>query len=334
MKKIVFLPFLNDYSGKKWRERLERAFLNNDGGLTETINEIRKKSHTKEDLHTHKIERQEKWLNYLIEQTASLFKVQLEDLPDDDKDPDETTIVAALPEFFWCDINDNNKYKDDIVGYHKPLYIENAVKYFTESNAFTELTKTYPNLIIFAGTAMWKVINKNDNKDEEIFNSLIVYCGGAYKESITKHHVSVIDGFYGKQEGTYTLLKEKNGESTMDISPFIEFNGNKFAFDICLDFEKGKVPDKNNQGKYIKTSLSTQLCKETPDVNVLIAAGMPVDENNIGNIKSNILLRCDGLYPPYGEILIKNDFGRKIDNSRNSQLIGTFYYDPNENDEA
>jgi hypothetical protein len=341
MKKIVFLPFLNDDSGKKWRERLELAFLNNDGGLTEIINDIRdlKDELTVEDyykvLHMVKSIRQRNWLDCLIKETAALFAYRLNNLSNAEKDSNQTTIVAALPEFFWYDINDNLKHQDFdapkyIRGYHKPLYDRNFNNYLikTVNNELAKLTNAHKNLIIFAGTAMWKVINEENHKDEVIKNSLIIYHSGECMMVWGKHNISDIDGFGDEDDG----IKDKRGEAKETFAPVIDFNGHKFAFDICLDFTSGKVPDENKQ-----TALSTELCNlhgENPNVNVLIASGLRVDVNKIKNIKSNILLRCDGSYTPYGEILIKNDFGRKIDNVGNSPFIGTFYYDPNENDEA
>jgi hypothetical protein len=248
------------------------------------------------ELHIEKDKRQKLWLKFLIEQTASLFEVQLEKLTTNDKDPTNTTIVAALPEFFWCDINDNYKHLFDIVGYHKPLYHDNLIKYFTKSNELANLTAKYPNLIIFAGTVMSKQIEEDHTK-EKIFNSLIIYHSGNFQMGWSKHHVSDIDGFGPR----YSLLKNKVGESTNNSAPIINFNEHTFAFDICLDFMCG------NNGT---TALSTELCnaaKLTPDVNVLIAAGMPLNMRNINNFKSDILLRCDGLASPYGEIVKKGN---------------------------
>lgn len=324
MKKIIFMPFINDDNGKKWRRNLEAAFIGSDGGpLTDSINIIRSNKNNGtyqsvqdyyNDLHAAKRQRQTSWLSYLIAQTAELFGNKLKDLSGDDLDPEKTTVVCALPEFFWCDINDNNKHPE-ITNYHKPLYLENALTVLTElktegleENALMALTAKYRNMIFFAGTAMWKQINPKDHNDEEIFNSLIVYAEGQFKESITKHNISTIDGFYINYRcGVSSLVKKKVGEATFNAVPITEFNDMKFTYDICLDF---KCPKPGN----VYIPLSTELCGENSvDVNVLIAAGMPVEQAYVENIKSDLLLRCDGSSSPQGQILYKH--GKETDDN-------------------
>lgn len=314
MKNIIFMPFINDDDGKKWRTDLEKDFIENDGAeLTEAINTIRgnKQSYKDSnllqtyyrDLHAQKSKRQEMWIRLLLKKTAELFRTELDKLRDENTDPEKTTVVCALPEFFWYDVNDNKKHPE-IINYHKPLYLETALGLLTEPNELMQLTEDHPNMIFFAGTAMWKKINPDDHEDEEIFNSMIVYAGGEYKESITKHRVSGIDGFYGKN----FLVVDKTGkigESTLNIPPVTVFNGMSFTYDICLDFVCGHVGGQ-------KAPLSTELCSDAGigdiDVNVLIAAGMPVSPEKLDHIKSNVLLRCDGLAKPYGEKVKKAGF--------------------------
>jgi hypothetical protein len=113
----------------------------------------------------------------------------------------------------------------------------------------------------------------------------------------SKYHFSNIDGFGPR----YAPIKKKIGESAGNSAPIVIFNGYTFAFDICLDFMCGN----NNT-----TSLSTELCNKAdvnPNINVLIAAGMSISPRNIGNFKSDILLRCDGLAAPYGQIVRRGD---------------------------
>lgn len=309
--KIKFLPFINNSNGKKWRENREKAFLSGQGMLlTKEINDIRsnKNSYADEagyyaELHTKKAKRQKKWLEILTRETAKLFSKELDKLSPDDKDNNKTTIVAALPEFFWCDINDNRKHGEDIDNYHKPLYLDTVQDILVQNSCLSELTREYPNLIIFAGTVMWKKINQQDNKAESIYNTLLIYCQGALRKDWSKHNISYIDGFY--KAGL--LVKDKAGASANNSAPTIEFNGLRFVYDICLDFVRG---NDNNAA----VALSTELCGGmNADVNVLIAAGMPIDAYNIKGIKSEILLRCDGLSAPYGEISEKN-YGTVVEN--------------------
>lgn len=330
MKKIIFMPFINDAGGAAWREKIKNDFLTGCTALTKEINDIRKNKNNRDvypndqayydALHEKKLIRQQMWISRLITETACVFDEYLMKLSGDDLDSEKTTVVCALPEFFWCDINDNDKHPE-IENYHKPLYLDTARDLLTEynalesfvPNALMELTNKYNNLIIFAGTAMWKQINHEDHKKEEIFNSLIVYADGEYKESITKHNVSTIDGFYTFDAyGEAYLAKGKIGESTFNAAPITEFNGMRFTYDICLDFICGNVGGRD-------APLSTELCgNEAVDVNVLIAAGMPVSiperSEYVREMKSDLLLRCDGLCLPRGEIV-------KRDNSLAAKLI-------------
>lgn len=317
MKNIIFMPFINDVNhGQEWRKKCERDFLSGDGNeLTRKINDIRgKKSDTEAyadenayyaALHEKKRERQQMWVKYLINETARVFVGKLDDVKRNNANADAATVVCALPEFFWCDINDNDKHISDIDGYHKPLYLETLENVLKKQNKLTELTDTYPNMIFFAGTAMWKKIKENDNEEEKIFNTLITYAEGEYKETITKHNVSFIDGFYDENQ---CLIKNKVGNGESDGNPVTKFNGLDFTYDICLDFmHRANQNDYNEQPR----PLSTKLCLKNGiinnDVNVLIAAGMPVDGEYIEeNTFSSVFLRCDGLCEPYGQALIRS----------------------------
>lgn len=337
MKKIIFMPFINDENAKEWRKNLEDNFLKSEDiqKINKKIDAIRatKKTYNAGDiknyykkLHDEKRPRQEKWLNHLIQKTAELFRQKLEKLNGDSLNADKTVIVCALPEFFWYDINDNNKHSGStpdsprIVNYHKPVYLENAVDILTESNELMRLTATYPNMIFFAGTVMWKQINCEDHKDEEVFNSLLIYSGGAYKESITKHHVSAIDGFGNiykdkNLNNVYKRIKEKAGEATFEAAPVTEFCGLKFTYDICLDF---KYLDRKTSAKGEYKTLSTELCRKNGinnvDVNVLICAGMPTDQNYVDtHIISDLLLRCDGIHEPYSQIFVKTGAAENVE---------------------
>ncbi len=326
MKKIIFMPFINDKKAREWREKLENSFLIGSGkARTDAIREIRSKKNEYENeqdyynaLHAQKLPRQREWLEFLIENTAELFRTQLDKLTGESLDAEKTVVVCALPEFFWYDINDNQKHSGStsdsphIENYHKPVYLENAVEILTEPNELMELTNQYPNMIFFAGTVMWKQINCENHKDEEVFNSLLIYSGGTYRESITKHHVSPIDGFdridIDKDfNRTAKRLKEKAGEATFEAAPVTEFCGLNFTYDICLDF---MYTEKKRFTRADLKTLSTELCRKNGinnvDVNVLICAGMPTDQSYVDtHIISDLLLRCDGLCTPYSEIFVK-----------------------------
>ena len=333
-KNIIFLPFINGKESKDWRDDRQKDFFKLDGmeRLTNDINEARSKKPVKKkygdsesevqryetdirtyynDLHALKAKRQAVWVKYLAEETAKLFENELKKML---KRPDfkDSIIVAALPEFFWCDINDNQKHipssaehnEEEIIGYHKPLYDTNMINILlhAENNPLARLTKTCENLIIFAGTVMWKIINEENHENEMIDNTLIIYHSGDVADTWSKHFVSTIDGFYKyvrseENPGKWVckLVKNKKGEygTKNERAPITEFKGVKFTYDICLDFVKG------TNGR----PLSTDLCNgQKTDMNVLISAGMPIYDIDLTKINSPVILRCDGSYPPYAEI--------------------------------
>lgn len=304
--KYIFLPFINGNKAKTWRSSLEQSFIANEGAsLTAEINNIRQDDKLKlnnkeeyiEQLHAKKSARQIMWLKKLAAETESIFRAECTKLTGDELDSKNTTVIAALPEFFWYDINDNDKHKntEKIVNYHKPIYAANLINYLLgHENPLVKLTTDYPNLIFFAGTAIWKYLDP-ENK-ENIYNTLMIFGGGKLLKVWTKVSVSTIDGFYDWSKSKVVVAKDKIGHGTTNDIPAVSFNGKTFVFDICLDFslKPGEPP------------LSSKLFSGNSDVNLLISAGMPVDSTKLNLINSPLMFRCDGLREPYGEILIKN----------------------------
>lgn len=311
-KKIIFLSFINgkqdrSEDGGKWKKDLENDFLKDPDIVNDTakIEGIRGEKNTKseyvadiqvyyKELHAAKAIRQAKWLNKLSAETAAQFRNRLDALTEVEKDPKKCIVVAALPEFFWYDINDNNKHDADDKYYHKSIY-ENTLydTLWAQSNPLAKLTAEFPNLIIFAGTALWKKINQSKHEEDRIYNSMFVYCGGKIGTAWTKYHVSNIDGLSLPQKF------DKVEKDRIEIIPYIEFGGARFTYDVCLDFTMG----------YKAEPLSTTMCrkeKKITDVNVLVAAGMSIDDKDLNNINSPIILRCDGLASPYAQIALKN----------------------------
>lgn len=342
-KNIIFLAFENDGASQFWRLKKEDDFLEADkqkgDSSTNKINEIRsgkpdslkkydriysraqndvararvllEKQKLSDDevkeyykkLHKEKEKRQKEWINELMESVAGSFRKAIDDTGAGNKD--NSIIVAALPEFFWTDINDDNKHVQDIKNYHKPLYLSVIEDVFTgEQNPIAQLTKDYNNLIFFAGTAMYKEISKEDentNKEikrekEKIMNTLFIYHTGALQVKWGKQHFSHIDGFNGSASGQYYVIKNKKGEATdKNAVPEIEFKGKKFAFDICLDF---CVEDRSKNPTVYQPLSAERLNGSPVDVNVLIAGGMSIYDNNqlkdyAMRASSNYILRCD-----------------------------------------
>lgn len=337
--KIKFLPFLNDNDGKLWREKLENEFMSQQEvkDITKEINELRnskpdilktydekyknsapaerkKVLREKESVSTPEVvdyykrlrslkeERQQNWIKYLMNRVAEVFEQKLIKLKDDEKEKSKTTIVAALPEFFWCDINDNAKHSDrsDIINYQKPIYINNIASIFCAENEISKLTKDYPNLIFFAGTVKWKVPVNEDRSQEDTYNTLFIYNSGDLPVMWGKHHFSAIDGF-SSVNFRYTGLNVKrqvfdikSGGEIKGGHPKITFNGIDFVYDICLDFI-------SNKDGFAGGPLSKDICSNISlnnPVNVLIAGGMWFYNNTaalnaVANMPSEVVLRCD-----------------------------------------
>ena len=356
-KKVIFLPFINGdndtVDGRKWRKDLENVFLHdpNITSLTNAINGVRNPNPNAEnddayyqELHAKKSIRQHEWLKALSAETAALLENSLNALPDDVKNSDKHIIVAALPEFFWCDIHDNEKHtkRDNapqtgeyIEGYHKPIYDKNLADcLFAPTNPLAMLTGTYNNLIIFSGTAIWKTINSCDHKNEKIYNTMLIYSSGGVKEVWSKNYFSNIDGFNStKKEGKKGELGKlvvRDGRTEFvpnhHLTPITEFNGVKFAYDICIDFSVGK------NGQPLSKDL---LGDQKTDLNILIAYGKRFNANLGININSDVILRCDGYLPPYGQIAKSGSYdlsmivtsddeasGKKVNSIRGGTVIG------------
>lgn len=367
--KIKFLPFLKDADGQKWLNEVMENFLNENADDTAEINKLRnqkpyilrfydamytisqptlrkeilKQKETVstpevveyyEKLHTLKEKRQEKWIKYFMSKVAEIYEEKLKSLSDDEKDKAQTTIVAALPEFFWCDINDNKKHTDssDIINYQKPIYQNNVWSIFDDENDITKLTRDYPNLIFFAGTAKWKQ-PENENRDKQItYNTLFIYHSGNLPVVWGKHYFSSVDGFSAFDVNRYTgrhefiNIKNMDGGSTSLNCPVVNFNGIDFVYDICLDFIM------NNNG----TSggpLSKDLCSNITlnnSINVLIAGGMPFSNNqnatnSITNMNSDIILRCDAAADDRGcnaEIYSKSNGTNLLNGKNGNDIVG------------
>ena len=336
-KKIIFLPFINAVLGFEnnkpvtWRTQLEKAFMGKCGD-NETINEIRKrrpkvKSREEEytdenkaafrdyyaELHAAKSVRQEKWLRFLSGEVAVRLEQKVK-MEAQKKGFDGSIVVAALPEFFWYDINDNQKHEwsddrekfsDFIDHYHKPLYRPTFDFLLSPDNPLAELTDRIPNLIIFGGTALWKEINENNHYNEKIFNTLVVYHSGKVDKIWSKHYFSPEDGFSGKKANKKGEIGMPGDIATVDLNlPLTVFHDITFVYDICYDFVMGTG----------EQPISSVMCRqEKTDVNVLIAAGMRLSAEDMQKILSPVILRCDGLHAPYGQIAKKGEDPGNVD---------------------
>lgn len=359
-------PPPNYFAPSQWRESLEQQFLllpeiADLNAHIQTLRSAQKTAATPRckplhasELHEFKLARQCKWMIYL----ESAVCKALDEAMRMAAYPPDTLVVAALPEFFWRDINDNLKHtgltkKDGIPGYGKPFYA--PVFDALSSNAQTlsaadvpktlcELTWKYPNLIVFAGTVWWKkIVNVACNgcggisepvckqcfkQSETMFNTLPVFYQGKRILLWNKQYVSDIDGL-----GTLSDQFQKRASRQFEKSAFsaapkpavtapagswsviglpattalstepyfqITHAGKKitFSMDICLDFMQGydRRGITTTAGPMSKDIWTSNLHAGMPDIQMLIAGGMPINKKNSGNIfASHYLLRCDAI---------------------------------------
>lgn len=374
---VVYIAYINGpkstpppnfFAPSQWRESLEQQFLllPEIADLNAHIGTLRSAQKTAatprckplyaSELHEFKLARQCKWMIYL----ESAVCKALDEVMRRPAYPPDTLVVAALPEFFWRDINDNLKHTgltkgDEIPGYGKPFYA--PVFDALSSNAQTlsaapgaagvpktlcELTRKYQNLIVFAGTVWWKkivnvacggcgginepVCKQYFRQSETMFNTLPAFYQGKRILLWNKQYVSNIDGLGTLSDGFQKRANRQFEKSAFSAAPkpavtapagswsvidlpattalstepyFQITHADKtitFSVDICLDFVQGY---NKSGGKPPAGPMSKDIWRSKagmPDIQMLIAGGMPINDENRGNIfASHYLLRCDAI---------------------------------------
>lgn len=393
---------------KTWQEQQSDAFMAqpNIAALTAEINAIRAAKKTYEcrpkyitALHERKQERQTLWLAHLEQAVCKQLDAAAEEImqpyhdavtaakgklstaPEDQravvqkevddaekKVKDDCLMVAALPEFFWRDINDNMKHADRsdasfIQGYGKPVYPQ-VLQRLTAGTlsiaappapaaasplTLCELTQKYPNLVVFAGTVWWKKIVDASQctflktcestnipvgsvksackaavaKREKMFNTLPVFHGGSCICLWNKQWISRIDGLgdsyinaekYTNRAFALSTIKNPHAAETAasiiglesgttissDPAVTIRHGGMDYVFgmDICLDYVMGY--DKASK-KMTNGPMSKDLLGKKPDIQMLIAGGMPSYEYLNRFYANQYLLRCDKVADRLGD---------------------------------
>lgn len=271
-------------------------------------------------------------------------------------------MVAALPEFFWRDINDNMKHENTsgasfINGYGKPIYpqVFQGLTAGTLSPAaappltLCQLTRKHPNLVVFAGTVWWKKIVDASScplsgnckstkipvgsvksackaavaKREKMFNTLPVFYGGSCIHLWNKQWISHIDGlgddYYNAEKYTnrafaLSTIKKPNAAETagciIGLDPGTNLSPNPavtiphggmdyvFGMDICLDYIQGYDM---TSGTETSGPMSKDLLGKMPDIQMLIAGGMPSISQLSSFYAHQYLLRCDKMDDPLGD---------------------------------
>ncbi len=216
--------------------------------------------------------------------------------------------------------------KTRVSGYVKPFY-EDIARYFTELNTdfqadqyleqsfwqsrLADLTKLYPNLIIFAGTIVWKTKEKHlvytdgegvatrekkgfqPVETDTFYNTALLFSGGRCCYLWDKQFISRVDGVGGikvihrhetpsPDDLHYiksSMSIEKEIEMQMQGPVFrwsLEEESITFLISVCLDFKE----------------LSGQNYDPPPDIHILIAAGAPISKNFVKG--RYFWLGCDG----------------------------------------
>lgn len=212
--------------------------------------------------------------------------------------------IVLFPEFFFVDIYDNPvPPKTKVTGYVKPFY-EDVARYFTglhtespvhkfieeslHQSRLADLTALYPNMIIFAGTMVWKTKTKRvvyTNGQEVItqkkrnfkkvetdtfFNTAVVFSQGRCCYLWDKQFISKVDGQGGvkviHRHETPSLSDLHYIKSSMSMemgmqTPVLTWTLGEenitFLISVCLDF----------------MALSEQNYNPQPDIHILTSAG-------------------------------------------------------------
>lgn len=286
MTNIHYLPFINNSEAIAWRQNLEQAFMQEHQEGYDRLNAARADGTADDDLNDIKRELQCKWFVRLNEEIYKKLDAKLAGIPNDE------TVIAAMPEFFWRNINDNRKHTDphEIINYGKSFSYEVkeiwANSKQEDEYSFQKLTTKYTNLILFAGTVWWK-------KDDLIRNSIPIFANGQYEGQWSKANLSSIDGLGGPIANCPDLNKidkraihwqpQKVNDADKLPLPEVTFNGLRIGLDICLDF-------------IVDGLCSRDLLPTKPDIHLLIAGGMPITNENKAYINAEkLFLRCDAI---------------------------------------
>lgn len=273
-------------------------------------------------LHWLKQRRQVKWLAYIERFIAQRIK---QVLIEEKKKSGERLYIVALPEFFFTDINDDNIHtlggppgSPHIPHYNKPFYFDNVANYFhingnRKGTSLAKLTSN-SNVIIFAGTIVWKNPNTVNHLTETFYNSLPVFYEGQCQFMWDKRYTSDIDGFGKPAKGpaahvhskwektppvpTAATMRRVNESDISQlqggtVNPYFTYSYKisgkavhdiTIGADICLDFALYAMSTMKKKAGHLWT-------RTKPHIHMLVAAGMPEDTGYM--YASHLFLRCD-----------------------------------------
>lgn len=255
--------------------------------------------------HYAKAVRQEYWLSWLQDifccQVETALRRSIAALPA--QDTEQRLFVVAFPEFAFTDFYTNQLnafYKSVAEKFISGTLDHRIQRQGTPLKTLAQLTTAYrsPNreIVIFAGTIMWKNFGK-------YFNMAPVFFQGACVYAWEKQQISGIDGKSSRVQHRHPVSYGKDADvhpgSPMNMAgtltvDFLARNGFRkvrpvfsltifgrqicFAITICLDLNDGSI-----------------IGNEKPDVHILMASGMR-PEGHLDHICSEkIFLYCDAL---------------------------------------
>lgn len=312
--KVYYIPLINapldpssatrfKFALSQWRFQLEKDFMAAHTDMTNAINDVRKQKAAMDKvkyinaLHEKKEIRQKAWMAYLENAVCTELKKAIEELKTKPGYDATGMIVAAIPEFFWRDIDDNPKTDKPYANYGRPFYDAVLMDFMKKpadaAENFHDLTRNQPNLIVFAGTFWWKIPDISGNKDEKYLNTLTVFHSGQVQFTWNKLWVSQIDGAGdpGEPKRLDDPINIKPGSSPAkhdsSFVPLVSFMGKTLSMDICLDFVAGN----SARTTPVSKTLIQDAGKPVPDIHVLIAGGMGLDPAYI--YAGSLFLRCD-----------------------------------------
>lgn len=247
-----------------------------------------------EVLHIVKQERQMRWLSWLEDFTCSQIRNIMRIRPSNPQA--EVIYIVTFSEFYFTDYNDNKNHVEigeTVTGYVKPFYRpvmeafvngrlpdaqRNSIR---ESYRLAGLTGENNNLIIFAGTIIWKPLS---DASGYFYNTAPIFYHGALQLLYDKREVSGVDGVAGCKEkhkheplpSSHTSL-DNISSARSACSPVFEWEIHgrklKFALSICKDYTTHRIRE------------------DGVDIHVLISAGMFMHEDCIW--ARHLFIQCE-----------------------------------------
>jgi hypothetical protein len=205
-----------------------------------------------------------------------------------------TLTIFMAPEFYF-------KYKNGNPYSRTTLF--NQLEYLRL------ISEAYPEVLFVAGSIWWSEPTKPvSNNQVIVHNTVPIFFGGKIIHTWQKTRLSQIDGLNQGTEQWDRWEAENQRILEATQTPFfqINFKGDesqpiKFGIEVCLDhLTLQPNPPTRSQTDYgvLRTSYLTKNPNTNTgsgvDVHLLVAAGMPLQSENIVARDGGVIFRCDG----------------------------------------